>query len=888
MNPIHSLRAFICIPLLGSLAAASSMAQSAPTNSGAPASASAGQNEEVILLDPYTVPAGSSAGYEATNTLTATRIPTAIFDLPLPIYASTSEFLEDTDNESRLDNIYKYTPGLEGDPRTSNTSSGLFGSNLGTARGFPISAVMEDGLPRYGNFDLRDSLQIEVLEGPESVFFGSAQPGGTLNIISPRPAFSTFGSVTAEYGTFATSSWATKQQTPDGEEGDFVYNTHIGDVAAFRIFAFDSNRNWWHNNEYYHQRGLTPSLILKPLPKLEIYTKLEYELTLSNPAGASPASNSELLAGYANPDPKVLAANGLTAAQYRSNIFSGGSNFEIYELNTYGYNAATNNALGLWRTEAMGDVVFPASSPFSQPSFSFQSPSNFYNTNSIISTTTVTYEAADWLTLRYAFLYDDENVNYIEISETIPNADGLTANVGTSQGAATTDLYRYDQINALLKGTIWGLKNNLVLGYDHDDHWNYTVSRNYNYNLYPYTAYAPINGVLTPVTGQSVFTYWDPSLYPDAPSLALVQSGWQPPSQEYDRYGAEYVNWQGEYTLAGHRIIPTAGYRHESTDSTLISTADAYSYEKTSGNSYVLGLTVGLTEDLNLYVSHSTNWLPNVGYTESGVGVDKNLQGQVVSGLNEGSTPLANQTGWGTDAGIKFKLLDGRLSGSFGWFAVARSNIEVQNSAAQAADPRDNSDGSFYFPNASGTLQLVNASFQPVVYETTSGEEENQGLETQVFYQLTPNDQIMVSLASIYSSRVVNDIAYSDPYPATAASVLNGQILLSRRLAESPAWQGGIFNKYAFSSGVLKGSWIGAGLHGMTSTMPRSDDSQDSTWFHKGFAVVDLSVGYADKLFGRPTEYSLAVSNLFDRIYDYGNFGYGDPRELNFSVKTRF
>jgi len=888
MTLTHPVRTFLCLVAVTPLAAATLMAQNAPGNSGAAAVGNDTKNEPVVSLDPFTVHAGSIAGYEATNSLTATRIPTAIFDLSLPIYVTTGEFLTDTDNLSRLDNIYKYTPGLVGDPRTSNTNSGLFGSNLGTARGFPISAVMEDGLPRFGNYNLRDALQVEVLEGPESVFFGSAQPGGTLNIISPRPSFSNYGTLTAQYGTFGTSSWATKLQSTEGAEGDLVYNTHLGDIAAFRIFAFDSGRNGWRNNEYYHQRGVTPSLILKPLPKLEIYSKLEYNLTLSNPSGPAPASNDQLMQGYANPDPNVLAANGLTAAQYRANIFSGGTNFETYAFNTYGYNAATNNALGLWRTKAMGNVVFPSSSPFSQPSFSFQSSSNFYNTRSIISTTTVTYDVADWLALRYAFMYDTENVDYIAISTTIPNADGLTANVGTSQGGATTDLYRYQQLNALLKKEIWGIKNNLVLGYDYNNHWNYSKNRNYSYSLYPYTTYAPINGVLTALTGQNVFTYWDPSLYPNAPALSLVQNGWQPPSQEYDRYHAWYANWGGEFTVAGHRIIPMAGYRREATGSTLISTSNVSSYQSTSGNSYVLGLTVGLTQDLNLYASHSTNWLPNTGYTETGPGVNRDIHGNIVPGLDEGSTPLANQTGWGTDVGLKFKLWGGKLSGSIGWFAVARTNMKVQNSAAQAADPRDNSDGTLYYPNASGTLQQVNASFQPVVYNTTTGEEENQGLEAQAFYQVSSNDQVVVSLANIYSSKVVSNPQYSNPYPATQVAVLTGQILLSRRLGESPQWQGGIYNKYTFSSGALKGVSIGAGLHGMTTTIPRAEAYQDSTWFHKGFAVADLSLGYSSKLFGYPTQYTLAVSNIFDRTYDYGNYGYGDPRKLNLSVRTSF
>jgi outer membrane receptor for ferric coprogen and ferric-rhodotorulic acid len=113
-------------------------------------------------------------------------------------------------------------------------------------------------------------------------------------------------------------------------------------------------------------------------------------------------------------------------------------------------------------------------------------------------------------------------------------------------------------------------------------------------------------------------------------------------------------------------------------------------------------------------------------------------------------------------------------------------------------------------------------------------------------------------------------------------------ILFNRRLAKSPEYQGGLWNRYSFSSGRLKGLAVGAGAHGQTKTMPRYDSYLDQDGFNKAFLVFDLNLDYTTTIASKKTRLSLSVNNLTDKLYNLGTFAYGQPRKMEFTVKTFF
>ena len=54
-----------------------------------------GQDDNTFNLDPFSVYEDDNKGYAATNSISATRINTAIKDVPVPINIITADFIKD-------------------------------------------------------------------------------------------------------------------------------------------------------------------------------------------------------------------------------------------------------------------------------------------------------------------------------------------------------------------------------------------------------------------------------------------------------------------------------------------------------------------------------------------------------------------------------------------------------------------------------------------------------------------------------------------------------------------------------------------------------------------------------------------------------------------------
>ncbi len=73
---------------LGLLAASRLVAQTTSPDSA--------KDDEAVVLSPFTVRTDKDNGYGATNSISGSRVDTAIKDLPLPMQVITSEFIKDT------------------------------------------------------------------------------------------------------------------------------------------------------------------------------------------------------------------------------------------------------------------------------------------------------------------------------------------------------------------------------------------------------------------------------------------------------------------------------------------------------------------------------------------------------------------------------------------------------------------------------------------------------------------------------------------------------------------------------------------------------------------------------------------------------------------------
>lgn len=158
------LLAFAATPLLGQ------------TTSVATTPAPAPQDAEVVTLSPFEVSTAGVHGYQASESVTGTRIATKIVDTPFAVDVVTQDFMSDFmafDLNSQLAFIPGFSP------------SEVFGSFQ--LRGFTSPVVFVDGFKRVGLVDTVDIDRIEVIKGSAASIYGAIQPGGAVNIITRKP-----------------------------------------------------------------------------------------------------------------------------------------------------------------------------------------------------------------------------------------------------------------------------------------------------------------------------------------------------------------------------------------------------------------------------------------------------------------------------------------------------------------------------------------------------------------------------------------------------------------------------------------------------------------------------------------------------------------------------
>src|SRR5690606_23037932 len=113
----------------------------------------------------------------ATNSMTATGFGTEIYATPISVSVVTKDFISDAGANYLIDSL-RYTAGIVGDARDPNQFTG---------RGFrtPIQINRLAGFVRSPNTDFVERL--DVVKGPNSVFFGRVSPGGLINLTTLAP-----------------------------------------------------------------------------------------------------------------------------------------------------------------------------------------------------------------------------------------------------------------------------------------------------------------------------------------------------------------------------------------------------------------------------------------------------------------------------------------------------------------------------------------------------------------------------------------------------------------------------------------------------------------------------------------------------------------------------
>lgn len=222
--------------------------------------------DEVFELSPFDVQAGDDKGYEAQNTLSGTRLNTAMKDLGITLTTVTEQFWEDTAFSS-VNDMLIFTPGAEksdtqfGD---GNARAQYWGDNT-VFRGIQTENIVRNYFRTNIPSDTFNATRIEFSRGPNSVLFGvTRDTAGLVNRMTQDAIFAN------------TNLYRNRIDEHGSLRHELNFNRVLveGKLAVRGAFLKEDQEHWIkpgyqdQNREYY-------ALQYKPIEKLSIKLRIE-------------------------------------------------------------------------------------------------------------------------------------------------------------------------------------------------------------------------------------------------------------------------------------------------------------------------------------------------------------------------------------------------------------------------------------------------------------------------------------------------------------------------------------------------------------------------------------------------------------------------------------
>jgi len=173
--------------------------------------------------------------YTVTNSSTATKTDTPIFDTPVSIQVVPRSVMDDQ-KSTRVKDALENVSGVRTQP-TLGQGTGFI------IRGFRSNQVYRNGLvadidSNSQEFDTGNLQSIDVLKGPAAVLFGRVEPGGLVNITTKKPQATPYYSVEQQFGTFDhyRTQWDATGAVNKDESLMYRFSGAYQDSGSFRDF----------------------------------------------------------------------------------------------------------------------------------------------------------------------------------------------------------------------------------------------------------------------------------------------------------------------------------------------------------------------------------------------------------------------------------------------------------------------------------------------------------------------------------------------------------------------------------------------------------------------------------------------------------------------------
>ena len=188
----------------------------------------------------------------APTVVTATRIETNSFDLPVSIDVVEKEKIKDANLGMNLSESLIRVPGITAQTRTSYAQDPQISTRgFGSRSAFGVRGVrvlvdgitlsMPDGIAQPGNVDLDTAKSIEVMRGPFSALYGSSS-GGVIQIRTDDAPLNTELGSSLMYGSYGTNKESIKVQVIP----DHIYRATL----PIRIFNENLFVKFFKKNNY--------------------------------------------------------------------------------------------------------------------------------------------------------------------------------------------------------------------------------------------------------------------------------------------------------------------------------------------------------------------------------------------------------------------------------------------------------------------------------------------------------------------------------------------------------------------------------------------------------------------------------------------------------------
>lgn len=771
-----------------------------------------------VRLSPFEVRSGQDHGYRVGAAVTGTGTAGLIKDTPLNISIVSQELIKDQAGNQLIDVLRA----------ASSVALHVKDEGFILVRGY-TGPQFVNGLPAGQGLALYDVDRIEVVKGPNAVFAGISNPGGTVNLIKFKPAFAASHSLDASYGSFDHRRIVFRSTAP-----------LVPDRLAYSLVYGRTDEGSYTDHMFTQEDFYSGGVTWRPVPQLTFtgrYSKLDRE------AGRRPHAvvSHPLFQERDREAIRLFDALGLARPATYPQLENGAVRNAAGQPIMTGRTAPEGVDAFIART--VGPNVPPFTGIYNRDFFArdtanYNGPESRDNYRNQTTTVEGEWVASPEFALRGIF-------QQVDSSRLRREYNGLRPVAGQRLRSAASD-FKPGGLNFSARIEVaanrdFGAvgKHNLLAGFQHDG----------------------AKDVISPITiGTTRVVTYNPRTEPEPRLLQLLR----------EQYGADYqepgvVRKGGGHSNAYYAVLQSAflrdrlrtlvGGRHITNHRPTDDNRDRIDEDfKTSKFLPQAGALFRVAPALSLYGSYSKTFVPQRQQTADLAAI-RATQGDPTS---PGYRPpavipfqflVADLLGRGWEGGAKLDVGDGRLLGTLSYFSNEESSRLDNDTANQVL------------------YQLPGATVR-----AAAGETRSEGVETEWVWTPRLNYQALFSASYFFTKEEISNP--SDPRE------------IGSPLEAVPRYTAHLWNKYTFTTGRLRGAYLGGGA----TALGRIGIHPNWTVPIETEPVVtfDVLVGYTTKIREWAVDARVNVRNLADKHYLNGTFQYGEPRMIIGTVGVRF